>query len=215
MIRLACVLAGVLGLSAALATADEAAWTKALEDRSQRGKLHDAAQLVRGDSGRWNDEERWVHCPAPPKMAARFSLDDWGDEWSAKKAAPTAGDENWLMLSTRQLNDHDRVWVERVERRGNRLTVLVNQSVWRGKYFKNFTCYQVLGINVGRLEPGTYQATCILRPWTFSKFDGNGQPQEKVEERFRDNWPRDEQPADRKPVELSLSFVVAEKPRSP
>jgi hypothetical protein len=214
MIRLgAWTLAIVLVASAASAVADEAAWTKALADRTQRGKLHDAAQLVRGDSGRWNDAERWVHCPAPPKMAARFSLDDWAEPWAAKKFSPATDAENWLVLSTRQLNDHDRVWVERVERRGNRLTVVVSQAAWRGKYFKNFTGYHVLAVNVGRLEPGAYEATCILRPLVFSKFDGNGQPQEKVEERFRDNWPQDEQPADRKPAELSLTFSVAEQPR--
>ena len=194
------IMVGLLNLAATLAASDDGSSIKSLEDRAQRGQLQELAQVVRGDSGRWNDEEHWLHAPAPDTKAPRFSLDDWLATWSEKKFEATAGDENWLLFSTRQLNDHDRVWIERIERRGNRITVVVNQATWRGKYFKNFTYYQVLGVNLGRLEPGTYEATCVVRHSTFGVFEGTGQP--------LDNWPKDEKPTDRKPLETSTTFTV-------
>lgn len=194
------VMMGPLFLAALLAIAEESPPARSLEDRAQRGKLQDAAQVIRGDTGRWNDEEHWLHAPAPDTKAAKFSLDDWLATWSEKKFKATSTDENWLLFSTRQLNDHDRVWIERIERKGNRITVVMNQATWRGKYFKNFTYYQVLGVNLSRLEPGTYEATCVIRHSTFSQFEGDGKP--------LDNWPKDEKPTDQEPQKVSATFSV-------
>ena len=38
-----------------------------------------------------------------------------------------------------QLDDNDRLWIERIERKGNRITVVLNRAVWQGYYRKNFT----------------------------------------------------------------------------
>jgi hypothetical protein len=194
---------GLSFLVTPFAMAEDGAPSRTLKDRKERGQLQDAAQAVRGDSGRWNDEEHWLHAPAPDTKAARFSLDDWLLAWSEKKFTATSADDNWLLFSTRQLNDHDRVWIESIERKGNQITVVMQQATWRGKYFKNFTYYQVLGVDLGRLEPGTYEATCIIRPATFSQFDGDGKP--------LNNWPKDEQPAERPPLKISTTFTVNKK----
>ena len=196
------------------ASAGGTTWSKSLADRTRRGTLHDAALAVRGDTGRWNDAEIWLHAPMPAQSSARLALDDWLDEWSAKKYESTEADGHWLLLRTRQQSDNDRLWVDRIERSGNRLTVYVNQATWRGKYFKNFTYYQVFGVNVGKLEPGNYEATCIVQPLTFTTFDGSGKPQDNaVGKPPQINWPQDEQPADGKPLELSVKLVVAKSSR--
>ena len=33
-------------------------WTKESKDRAKRAMLHDAVQVVRGDSGKWNEDAR-------------------------------------------------------------------------------------------------------------------------------------------------------------
>jgi hypothetical protein len=189
--------------------AEETSWTKALADRSQRGTLHDAALIVRGDSGRWMDEETFVHAPPPAKANSRWALDDWVDAWSEKKYDSTAADDNWLILRTKQLNDNDRLWVERVERSGNKLKVVVTLASWRGKYQKNFTLYHVFGVNVGKLAPGEYEATCVILPAAFTKFDGSGRPVENTPEgRQKENAALDDAPTDAKPLERTLKFTV-------
>lgn len=187
--------------------ADETTPIKTLADRLQRGTLHDAALAVRGDAGRWQDEERWTAAPPPPppSSSSRLALDDWLDEQTTKKFAPTDADDVWLLFSTRQLNDNDRVWVERVERRGNRITVVVTQAAWRGKYQKNFTYYQVFGVKLGRLEPGTYEATCVLQPASFTQFTGDGRPP--------NNWPQDDRRDEQKSRELSSKITVIRSSR--
>ena len=72
---------------------------KSVKDRSQRGTLSDQRQLVRGDTGKWNDTAMLLHST----KAAGKSLDDWIDEIAEKKPVVTAGDENWLLFRTRQL----------------------------------------------------------------------------------------------------------------
>ena len=176
------------------------AWTKTLKDRTQRGTLQDRIQMVRGDSGKWNDNAGLQHAPPLPRKAGKLSLDDWYGQSSEKDVQRTSSDDNWLLFRTRQLDDNDRVWVERIERQGNQFTVIVSEAVWQGRYGKNFTYYNVLGVNLGKLEPGKYKATWIVKPLTFSRFEGSGQP--------RDNWPREERPAKTKATELSVAFTV-------
>jgi hypothetical protein len=129
------------------------------------------------------------------------SLDAWAEQLRKKKAELTDADDNWLLFRSEQLDDNDRVWVERVERRGRQLTVVANLAKWQGKYFRNFTYYQVLGVNLGKLEPGEYEARWVLRPLTFTKFDGDGKALDS-------NWPKDERPAAGKPAELRVTFTV-------
>ena len=176
-------------------------WTKTLEDRAQRGTLHDVLQIVRGDTGKWSEEPRLQHAPPIQEKPAKVLLDEWSDQLSERKFQLTTSDDNWLLFRTGQLNDNDRIWVERIQRRGNQFTVVVGQAVWQGRYQKNFTQHVVLGVNLGKLEPGQYEAKWIIKPLAFSKFDRPG--------RLGENWPDDERLGDQKLTELPVTFTVA------
>lgn len=177
-------------------------WTKESKDRAKRAALHDSTQLVRGDSGKWNDDAQVQHAPPIAQKPAKLSLDAWADQLPKQKVELTDKDDNWLIFRTEQLDDNDRVWVDRIERRGQQITVVTNQAKWQGKYFRNFTGYQVIGLNLGKLEPGKYQVKWAIQPLVFTTFDGDGKP-------IDTNWPKDERPADKKPAELRLSFTVS------
>lgn len=183
-------------------------WTKSLEDRSKRGTLHGALQKVRGDTGKWNDDPSLQHAPPIARKPAKLSLDDWADQLrESEEIKITGNDETWLLFKTRQLDDNDRVWIQRIERDGNQFTVVVQEAIWQGRYMKSFTYYNVYGVNLGKLSPGQYKVKWIVQPLEFRTFEGNGRP---IDENRTENWPKDEQPADKKPAELSVEFVVRE-----
>jgi hypothetical protein len=179
-------------------------WTKEAKDRAKRSALHDSTQQVRGDSGKWNDEARVQHAPPIAQKPAKMPLDAWAEQLLKKKVELTDQDDNWLIFLSEQLDDNDRVWVDRIERRGQQLTVVVNQARWQGKYFRNFTYYQVIGLNLGKLEPGKYETKWLIQPLVFAKFDGDGKP-------LPDNWPQDERSSATRPTELRLTFTVRAK----
>ena len=182
-------------------------WTKVLKDRSKRGTLHDAFQKVRGDSGKWNDEPRLQHAPPIELKPPKVSLDDWADLLEKKKRRPPSSDEdNWLIFKTRQLDDNDRVWIERIERKGNQFTVVLNEAIWQGRYLKTFTFYNVYGVNLGKLSAGKYTAKWVVKPMEFRAFEGNGRPTDQRVE----NWPKEEHLSDKKPKELTVTFTVVE-----
>jgi hypothetical protein len=186
------------------------AWTKAVKEPAKRGTLHDAFQRVRGDSGKWNEEARLGHAPPISQKPLKLALDDWADQLQSEKTpGATAAEENWLLFKTRQLDDNDRVWVERIERRGNQFTITLHEAIWQGRYSKTFTYYSVFGVNLGKLPPGDYEAKWIVKPLEFREFAGTGRPvAEQVE-----NGSKDEKPSAKKPSELSVAFTVVEAPR--
>jgi hypothetical protein len=47
------------------------------------------------------------------------------------------------------------------------VTVVANLAKWQGKYFRNFTYYQVIGVNLGKLEPGKYEVKWIVQRLVF------------------------------------------------
>jgi len=174
---------------------------KVITDRSQRGTLSDQRQIVRGDTGKWNDTALLLHAPSPVKKP----LDDWMDELVENKpAAPTAADENWLLFRTRQLDDNDRVWIEKIERSENAFTITLHEAIWQGKYFKTFTYYEVSAVNLGRLPPGDYSVSWIVKPFTFKQLE---KPRE-AQNNHQSNWPTDEQPGSAEPVEIKTAFSV-------
>ena len=179
-------------------------WAQVIEDRAQRGTLHDAFQLVRGDTGRWSDEPQLLHAPATAAKPLPLKLDDWADRRLDAEATSTAADDNWLLVRTRQLDDNDRLWIERVERQGNEFTVVLSEAIWQGRYQKTFTYYGVFGVNLGQLKAGEYQARCTIQPLSFKQFDGDGRP-------LPENRPKDDRPAEKKPVELRTTFRVGAK----
>ncbi len=178
-------------------------WTKKVTDRAKRGSLHDAFQNVRGDSGKWNDDPILQHAPPIGQKPAKMPLDDWADQLLERGFQVTSNDDNWLLLRTRQLDDNDRVWVQQIERRGNQFTIVVEEAIWQGRYSKTFTYYSVFGVNLGKLEPGKYEAKWIIKPLTFKQFEGDGRP--------TDNWPKDERTVEKKPTELRTKITVVGK----
>ena len=177
---------------------------KALKERTERGTLSDKREMVRGDTGKWNDKATVQHAPPIQQKPPGMSLDDWADELAEKKAATTATDDNWLLFRTRQLDDNDRVWIEKVERRGNEFTVVLNEAIWQGRYFKTFTYYEITAVNLGPLPPGNYSVKWLVKPLTFKQLEKPAQPNRDN----KDNWPLDEQPAGAKPAELQAAFSV-------
>lgn len=173
---------------------------KAVKDRTQRGTLSDQRQLVRGDTGKWNDAAMLLHTAKPRGMP----LDDWMDEAAEKKTAVTAADENWLLFRTRQLDDNDRVWIEKIERSGNAFTITMHEAIWQGNYFKTFTWYEVTAVNLGKLPAGDYTVTWLVKPLVFKQLE---KPRE-AQNNYQTNWPVDDQPGKKKPVELKTKFTV-------
>lgn len=195
----------IVGTSAAmLLQAQESQTIKALKDRSERGTLSDKREIVRGDTGKWNDKATLRHAPPIQQKPQGVSLDDWADALADKQAATTAADDNWLIFRTRQLDDNDRVWIEKIERRGHEFIVVLNEAIWQGNYFKTFTYYEVTAVNLGPLPPGNYSVKWIVKPLTFKQLE---KPRE-AQQNYQTNWPTDDQPSAGKPVELQAAFSV-------
>lgn len=173
---------------------------KSVQDRVQRGSLSDQRQLVRGDTGKWNDSPVLLHTKRPAGMP----LDEWLDEASRKKTAVTAADENWLLFRTRQLDDNDRVWIEKIERHNNAFTITMHEAIWQGNYFKTFTYYEVDALNLGKLPPGDYTVTWAVRPLVFKQLE---KPRE-AQNNYQTNWPTDEQTGSAKTVSVKTAFTV-------
>ena len=173
---------------------------KSVKDRPQRGTLSDQRQLVRGDTGKWNDAALLLHSAKP----AGKSLDEWMDEIADKKPAVSAADEKWLLFRTRQLDDNDRVWIEKIERSGNDFTITMHEAIWQGNYFKTFTYYEVDAVNLGKLPPGDYTVTWLVKPLIFKQLE---KPRE-AQNNYQTNWPVDDRPGEKKPLELTTSFTV-------
>ncbi len=177
---------------------------KQIKDRSQRGTLSDQRQIVRGDTGKWNDMAMLLHAPSPAERPQGMALDDWIDELGGQQAALTADQENWLLFRTRQLDDSDRVWIEKIERSGNAFTITMHEAIWQGNYSKTFTYYEVDAVNLGRLPPGDYTVTWIVKPLVFKQLE---KPREAQRD-YQTNWPADDQPGSAKPVEIKIVFSV-------
>lgn len=191
-------------MTAAMLHAQESTVIKAVKDRAERGTLSDQRQLVRGDTGKWNDSATLQHAPPLAQKPQGMSLDDWADELAEKKTQTTAADDNWLIFRTRQLDDNDRVWIEKIERNGNAFTITMHEAIWQGNYFKTFTYYEVDAVNLGKLPAGDYTVQWIVKPLTFKQLE---KPRE-AQNNYQTNWPTDDQPGTAKPVELKIAFSV-------
>lgn len=176
----------VVPLSAALAFAlTSSAQEAPLPDRGVQA----VREMVRGDSGKWNDSPILQVIPPLSKKPREVNLDQWADMLLETPAVPKANEEVWLLFRSRQLDDNDRIWVEKVERRGTEITVTMHEAIWQGNYFKTFTYYGVLAVKLGSLPVGTYTVEWVVEPLVFSKFDGDGRPFAK--NGIPRNWPAD------------------------
>jgi hypothetical protein len=184
--------------------AQESTVIKAVKDRAERGTLSDQRQLVRGDTGKWNDAATLQHSPPLAKKPQGMSLDVWSEQLAENRPQTTATDDNWLIFRTRQLDDNDRVWIEKIERSGNEFTITMHEAIWQGNYFKTFTYYEVTAVNLGKLPAGDYTVKWIVKPLTFKQLE---KPREAMQN-YQTNWPTDEQPVSGKVAELKTTFSI-------
>jgi hypothetical protein len=168
--------------------------------------IQNAREMVRGDSGKWNDASILQVIPPPSQKPPGMNLDAWGDSLLEKPAPSKAGDEVWLLFRTRQLDDNDRVWIETVDRQGTEITVTMREAIWQGNYFKTFTYYGVLALNLGKLPSGHYTVKWIAEPLVFTKFDGDGRPFAKNGR--PQNWPADSRAGTEPAASLETKFTV-------
>jgi hypothetical protein len=146
-------------------------WSKAVKSKDQRGSLEVRAENVRGDTGKWRDDALIQAAPALAEIPEKLSIDDWADQLLEAKATLTASGDIWLVFRTRQFDDNDRAWVEKVERQGKRFNVVMHQAIWKGRYGKSFTYYRVIVVNLGKLPAGDYEATWSVQPLSFTTFE--------------------------------------------
>ncbi len=187
-----------------LGAAEDVRLLKQVGDGVARGSLSDERQIVRGDTGKWSDVAEVCVVPPLARQPAGLALDAWLEERAGRAAELRAGEEVWLLYRSRQLDDNDRLWIERIERSGNAFTVTLQEAIWQGEYFKTFTYHEVGAVNLGRLPAGEYTLTWRILPGRFRQL-------EKPREAQRDyvtNWPVDAQPDAGEPVILTARFRV-------
>ncbi len=175
-----------------------------LKERSARGSLSDQRQIVRGDSGKWSDANALLPVPPLSRKPQGMALDEWMDEQAGKPAGTTATDDNWLLFRTRQLDDNDRVWVEKIERKGNEFIVTMREAIWQGSYFKTFTYHEVSAVNLGKLPAGDYTVTWRVAPLSFKALE---KPREAINN-HQTNWPVDDQTGKGQTAQIKAAFSV-------
>ena len=193
-------------LATALIADEGDTWSKAVKSKAERGTLEARVENVRGDTGKWRDDALLQAAPAPAEKPGKISLDDWADQLLEAKVQPTAAGDTWLIFRTRQFDDNDRAWVEKIERQGNRFTVVMHQAIWKGYYGKSFTYYRVIAVNLGQLPAGNYETTWTVRPLSFTTYEDP--------KNFQTSTSKDEQPAKVKEGE-KIQFDVAFKVANP
>jgi hypothetical protein len=189
-------------LATALIADEGDTWSKAVKSKAERGSLEVRAENVRGDTGKWRDDALIQAAPALAQIPAKFSVDDWADQLLEAKVKLTASGDTWLVFRTRQLDDNDRVWVEKIQRQGNRFSLVMHQAIWKGYYGKSFTYYRVSVVNLGKLPAGDYEATWTVQPLSFTTFEDP--------KNFQTSTSKGEQPAKAKKGE-KLKFDIAFK----
>lgn len=164
-------LPGVAMFTIALVADESDTWSKALKSKTERGSLEVRSVNVRGDTGKWRDDALLQAAPAYAENSGKSSLDDWADQLLESKLSPSASGDTWLIFRTRQYDDNDRAWVEKIERSGNRFKVEMSQAIWKGKYWKSFTYYRLMAVNLGKLPAGAYQIEWNIQPLIFTAFE--------------------------------------------
>ena len=96
------------------------------------------------------------------------------------------------------------MWIEKIERSGNAFTITMHEAIWQGNYFKTFTYYEVDAVNLGKLPPGNYTVTWIVKPLTFKQLE---KPRE-AQNNYQTNWPTDDQPGSAKTTEIKAVCSV-------
>ncbi len=141
---------------------------------------------------------------APAYSAAKGSLSAYDAGMREKDFQLTAADDASLLVRGERLDENDRAWIERVERRGGDILVVVSLARWSGTYYWNTPCRPHFAIDLGRLPPGNYVAACVLERFEFTEFAPDGRPKDPV--------PHPEPPP---PVQAGFSIAAAPEGKPP
>jgi hypothetical protein len=88
------------------------------------------------------------------------TLAEWSKTLGVKNFQLTETDEAWLLLRGVPLRPGaDRISIDRIERSGNRITVSGSTATLASPYKKAAYFVPHLGINLGKLPAGKYEAT--------------------------------------------------------
>jgi beta-lactamase regulating signal transducer with metallopeptidase domain/Leucine-rich repeat (LRR) protein len=164
---------------------------KQVKSPKDRGTLHDAYQ--HNAAGKPTKRDELQVAPPIDKLSIDVDLETLFEVLKQKRIRFSSSGNTWLLFRSKQLDDNDVEWIERVERSGNEFTVTLRRAIWDGPYKKNITFHDLFGINLGKLPAGKYTVKWIIRRSRFLEFD-------------KHRWPKGEKPA--KPVELNTSFRV-------
>eukprot|EP00913_Durusdinium_trenchii_P013392 g12573.t1 len=163
---------------------------KQVKTPADRGTLHDAYQRVRRPPTT-RDELRYVK-PISRKPA-RQSLKQWFDDRGAW--IHSARDEAWVLFRSKHFSDNDRMWIQKITRKGNHFTVVMHRGIWLGPYYRNVGFHEYHGVNFGKLAPGDYKVAWLVMDQGFTKIDARG-------------FPADGKPFEIVTARLSTSFTV-------
>ena len=140
-----------------------------LKGTDDRGTLRDAGQKVRGGKSTKRDELQHSH---PLKPRHKKALDATFENLKESDFQLTTNDDNWLLFRSKQVNDNDIEWIERIEQQGDTFTITMNRAIWDGAdYAKNITYHNVFGVNLGKLPAGKYTVKWMINTSSFATFD--------------------------------------------
>ncbi len=159
---------------------------KQVTQPSDRGKLHDAHQKLHGNP-RATINDELLHVPPVDEIAKYTDYDAWFNTIKKRGKVTVAADKNqWVMFRSTQVNDNDRMWIDRIERRGDTFTIHMTRAIWRGVYTRNVTFHELFGVNLGKLPAGRYKAVWVITPAAYKDPDARGYPKQLLDEkRFR------------------------------
>jgi hypothetical protein len=104
----------------------------------------------------------------PGPRPAKQTPSQWFTDRLKADNALTDDQETWLLYRSRQFSDYDRMSIERIEQQGNTFTVITNHAFYLGALYRNATCHEVHGINLGKLPAGEYTVEWIIRSSAFT-----------------------------------------------
>jgi|GEM_PF-3256949 beta-lactamase regulating signal transducer with metallopeptidase domain len=172
-------------------------WVKAVGDGTARGTLNQSFQQVRDRKRSGKDQVQ--HAPVHHAKNGR-DLNSHFDDANRAPFQLTPTDDNLVLFRSRQLNDNDRMWIERVERQGDQFTITAHRAIWTGIYTVNVTHYDVFAVNFGKLTPRTYRVKWLITPLEFGESDRLDAHDRPIVERPSST---------EKPIELPTGFTIA------
>ena len=171
-------------------------WVKTADTPKDRAGMYAVVERVDGGKGAM-DKDLLHHAPPLSAKPAGKSLEEWFTILLFSNIRLNPDDEKFLFFCSRQVNDKDLMWIERIERDGNHFTIHMKRAIWQGVYHANVLYHSVYAVNLGRLPESRYTVEWIVEPLEFTQLD-------------KDGWPADAKAHPRdKPTTLTWGFGYA------